>query len=599
MRKRINNSKDSSSSRPSGDGQKSFRRPSAKTRPEAESRFSKPSIKKSSLRAASTGSGSSDKQGSYKPRSFDKDSKSAREYKPGDRPFDKSGSDKPSYDKPRFDRPRFDKPGIGKPRFSDRDKDSREFKPRENSERSVQDRPGSDRPRFDKPDYNKPRSSDRDGDSRGFKPRESNSSGFDRPRPERDGEGRSFKPRGEFNPREKIRDEKPRFERQSSDKPTYGNSKPSDSPREEREFKPRGEFNPRERSGRGESSDRPRSDRPVSDRSSGFDKPGFAKPRTFGRDGDSRDAMPKSDRPFGDRSQGAKPAFKKKDESEQVDDNTFQDVQTVDEGANRRVGKFETAPHYKLGTYEKKAGIKKKKTENQEMRLNRYIANAGICSRREADDLIAGGQISVNGKVVTEMGHKVVPSDVVKFGKKALNPEKLVYVLINKPKDYITTTDDPEERKTVLDLVKGACFERIYPVGRLDRNTTGLLLMTNDGELAEKLTHPSGGVKKIYQAELDRAITNDDFEKLQHGLELEDGFIRPDEVGIVTADAMVVGLEIHSGRNRIVRRMFEHLGYEVQKLDRTVFAGLDKKDLPRGKWRFLSEKEVIRLKYML
>lgn len=196
------------------------------------------------------------------------------------------------------------------------------------------------------------------------------------------------------------------------------------------------------------------------------------------------------------------------------------------------------------------------------------------------------------------MGYKVSLSDVVKLGQKVLNPEKFVYILINKPKDYITTTDDPEERKTVLDLIKGSCSERVYPVGRLDRNTTGLLLMTNDGDLAKKLTHPSSGIKKIYQAELDKPITTEDFEKLQEGLNLEDGFIRPDEVGIVTPDAMVVGLEIHSGRNRIVRRMFEYLGYTVQKLDRTVFAGLDKKDLPRGKWRFLSEKELIRLKFM-
>ncbi|WP_221394851.1 hypothetical protein [Dyadobacter sp. NIV53] len=287
MRKRINNSKDSSSSRPSGDGQKSFRRPSAKTRPEAESRFSKPSIKKSSLRTASAGSGSSDKQGSYKPRAFDKDSKSARAYVPGDRParegFEKSGSDRP-----RFDKPRFDKPGIGKPRFSDRDRDSREFKPRESNsdrpgqDRPGQDRPGQDRPRFDKPDFNKPRSSDRDGDSRGFKPRESNSSGYERSS-DRSGEGRSFKPRGESRDRV-IRDEKPRFERQSSDKPAYGNSRPSE-PREEREFKPR---------------------------NTGFDKPGFDKPRSFGRDGDSRDSKPKSDRPYGERGRSEKPAFKKK-----------------------------------------------------------------------------------------------------------------------------------------------------------------------------------------------------------------------------------------------------------------------------------------------
>jgi 23S rRNA pseudouridine2605 synthase len=265
------------------------------------------------------------------------------------------------------------------------------------------------------------------------------------------------------------------------------------------------------------------------------------------------------------------------------------------------VGRFTAPPRYDLSGYEeknKKSKVKKH-TDSDILRLNRYIANAGICSRREADSLIESGQIIVNGKVITEMGYKVKRSDTVKYDKKVLNPERSVYVLINKPKDYITTTEDPEERKTVLDLVGGACEERIYPVGRLDRNTTGLLLLTNDGELAEKLTHPSSNIKKIYQAELDKPITTEDFESLQSGLKLEDGFIKPDAVSIITPDAMVVGLEIHSGRNRIVRRMFEHLGYEVKKLDRTVFAGLNKKDLPRGKWRFLSEKEVVRLKFML
>ncbi|MFN3590069.1 MAG: pseudouridine synthase, partial [Spirosomataceae bacterium] len=169
----------------------------------------------------------------------------------------------------------------------------------------------------------------------------------------------------------------------------------------------------------------------------------------------------------------------------------------------------------------------------------------------------------------------------------------------NKPKDFITTTEDPKDRHTVMDLVGNACKERIYPVGRLDRNTTGLLLLTNDGELAEKLSHPTNNIKKIYQAELDKPITSEHFEMIQAGLELEDGFIKPDNLGIVTPDAFVVGIEIHSGKNRIVRRIFEHLGYEVTKLDRTTYAGLTKKDLPRGKWRFLTEKEVIRLKYML
>lgn len=305
----------------------------------------------------------------------------------------------------------------------------------------------------------------------------------------------------------------------------------------------------------------------------------------------------------GVHSTGTKVRSKKEDRDDKPYRSRFQDDEQEDRsGLERRVGRYETAPRYNLDNYEHKkkpAARHKEKDESNEIRLNRYIANAGICSRREADDLISSGQISVNGKIITEMGYKVKPTDVVKYGKKALNPEKMVYILINKPKDYITTTDDPEERKTVLDLIAGACSERVYPVGRLDRNTTGLLLLTNDGELAEKLTHPSSGIKKIYQAELDKPITTEDFERLQAGLELEDGFIRPDEVGIVTPDAYVVGLEIHSGRNRIVRRMFEHLGYEVQKLDRTVFAGLNKKDLPRGKWRFLTEKEVIKLKFLL
>lgn len=237
--------------------------------------------------------------------------------------------------------------------------------------------------------------------------------------------------------------------------------------------------------------------------------------------------------------------------------------------------------------------------KDENIRLNRYIANAGLCSRREADELIAAGTIKVNGVVVTEMGYQVEPGDTVKYGKDILSREKMMYVLLNKPKDFITTMDDPEERRTVMELVAGACKERIYPVGRLDRNTTGLLLLTNDGELTAKLTHPSSDIKKIYQAELDKPITEADFETLKAGVELEDGFIQPDELAIVSADAHVVGIKIHSGKNRIVRRMFEHLGYEVTKLDRTTFADLNKKDLPRGTWRFLTEKEIIRLKYMI
>ncbi len=285
--------------------------------------------------------------------------------------------------------------------------------------------------------------------------------------------------------------------------------------------------------------------------------------------------------------------------SERYDGPKSGDKEKTGDSEGRRVGKFSKPPRYDFSDFEDKKSRIKKQTDDDILRLNRYIANAGICSRREADELIESGQIMVNGQVVTEMGYKVKRSDTIKYGKDILNPERMVYLLINKPKDYITTTDDPEDRKTVMDLVAGACEERIYPVGRLDRNTTGLLLLTNDGELAEKLTHPSGKIRKIYQAELDRPITTEDFEAMKAGFELEDGFIRPDDLGLITPDAMVIGLEIHSGKNRIVRRMFEHFNYEVKKLDRTVFAGLNKKELPRGKWRFLSEKEVIKLKFLL
>jgi len=229
-------------------------------------------------------------------------------------------------------------------------------------------------------------------------------------------------------------------------------------------------------------------------------------------------------------------------------------------------------------------------------RLNKYISNSGICSRREADQLIESGAITVNGEVVSTLGYKVKPGDIVKYNTQTLRSEKNVYLLLNKPKDFITTMEDPQDRKTVMWLIKDKCKERIYPVGRLDRNTTGVLLFTNDGDLAKKLTHPSFQVEKIYQATLDKNLKSDDFEKLEKGVELEDGFIKPDVVSYVGPDKSVVGIEIHSGRNKIVRRMFESLGYDVVKLDRVVFAGLTKKDLPRGRSRFLTELEVANLK---
>ena len=233
---------------------------------------------------------------------------------------------------------------------------------------------------------------------------------------------------------------------------------------------------------------------------------------------------------------------------------------------------------------------------NEPIRLNKYLANAGICSRREADEYIQAGVITVNGEVVTELGTKVLRTDEVKFHDQPVNIEKKVYVLLNKPKDYVTTSDDPQQRKTVMDLVKNACRERIYPVGRLDRNTTGVLLLTNDGDMASKLTHPKFLKKKIYHVYLDKNVTAHDIQQIRDGIQLEDGEIQADECEYADEkDKKQVGIEIHSGKNRIVRRIFESLGYRVCKLDRVMFAGLTKKGIKRGDWRFLTEQEVAML----
>jgi len=243
-------------------------------------------------------------------------------------------------------------------------------------------------------------------------------------------------------------------------------------------------------------------------------------------------------------------------------------------------------------------GVNKDKSRDDgTIRLNRYIANAGICSRREADELITAGLVSINDMVISELGTKVKPGDVVKYNGERLRTERKVYIVLNKPKDYVTTADDPEGRPTVLDLVKYPGIERIYPVGRLDRNTTGVLLLTNDGEMAAKLTHPKFNKKKIYQVNLDRALEPQDFEKVSKGIELEDGFIKPDKLDMINPENLAeIGIEIHSGRNRIVRRIFDKLGYRVMRLDRVFFAGITKKSIPRGKWRFLTQREVNMLK---
>lgn len=348
------------------------------------------------------------------------------------------------------------------------------------------------------------------------------------------------------------------------------------------------------------------SERPFSKRS---DKPaGKFSPRS-GSSSSGKDNFinKRPGRSFGEKEEGD---YKKKNPYKKSRSFTKNKTQRAEEGQDskpfrEKTGKPEGKFEKKKFTDEKKSFSgktraklqAKEKGEPEKIRLNRYIANAGVCSRRDADIMIQDGMIKVNGKVVTEMGYIVGPNDSVKYGNRILNREKPVYLLLNKPKDFITTTDDPDERKTVMDLVKNACKERVYPVGRLDRNTTGLLLLTNDGELAEKLTHPSYGVKKLYQADLDRPISPEDFEKIRNGLQLEDGPVRVDEIAIINPERTSLGIELHEGRNRIVRRIFEHLGYDVVKLDRVMYAGLTKKDLPRGHWRMLTEKEVVKLKY--
>jgi 23S rRNA pseudouridine2605 synthase len=262
-------------------------------------------------------------------------------------------------------------------------------------------------------------------------------------------------------------------------------------------------------------------------------------------------------------------------------------------GKPKTPGTYTTAPLRKPDLNKKSTNNPHTKASDGKVRLNKFLANAGICSRREADVLISAGAVSINGKVVTEMGFKVAPTDKVNYGGESIASEKKVYLLMNKPKDFITTLDDPYGRRTVLDIL-GRLKQRVYPVGRLDRATTGLLMLTNDGDLTKKLTHPKFGVKKIYNVTLDNNVSQADIHHLIEGFELEDGFTKADvAVHAGTGkDRRQVGIELHSGKNRIIRRMFEHLGYTVTKLDRVYFAGLTKKDLARGQWRFLTQTEV-------
>lgn len=405
----------------------------------------------------------------------------------------------------------------------------------------------------------------------------------DRPASKYSGEKRSPKSFGRSAPGDDRRSAGERPERKSYGERPQGEKRPY-SDRSETGKKPYG--------------DRPQGERkPYSDRSIGRkpygDKPeGERKP--YSASGESqRKPFPGRDNKFADKNAPAKrfndKPFKSrsKEEPRDFDRPKYRSDDKKWSSEERIINKRSKKPVESI--------------DDGLIRLNRFIANAGICSRRKADELIAAGVVSVNGEPVTELGFKVDPAkDSVRYNGETLKREKMVYVLLNKPKDYITTTDDPQERKTVMNLVEKASRERIYPVGRLDRNTTGLLLMTNDGDLAEKLSHPRNNITKLYQVELNKSLSQGDLNKIAFGIELEDGLIKPDQVSYVAGGSKKeVGIQIHSGKNRVVRRIFESLGYEVVKLDRVVYSHLTKKDLPRGRWRYLEEKEIIQLKHLI
>ncbi len=421
-----------------------------------------------------------------------------------------------------------------------------------------------------------------------------------RPRSQRDAAD-SDQPRGE------RRSYNPNFS--SDNRPRRGDSsdRRSFSDRAERSDRPARSERP-ERSDRSER--RPYGDRP--ERKPYGSKPAYGERKQYGdrpqRDGEER--RPYGDRPerkpYGDRPErsdrkpyGSKPAY-----GERSDRKPYGSKPAYGERSERKPYGSKPAygdrkPYAKRDDKKSADGSYPKYDPARqigEMRLNRFIAQSGLCSRREADDFIKAGLVSVNGVVVTELGSKVMPTDEVKFNDSRVQGEKKVYLVLNKPKGYVTSNDDPHADKTVMDLVREACTERIYPVGRLDKNSVGLLLFTNDGDMTKQLTHPSYRKKKIYQVSLNKPLTRADMDAIAAGVKLEDGDIYADEISYVKDDKSEVGIEIHSGRNRIVRRIFEHLGYTVQKLDRVYYAGLTKKNLKRGDWRFLTSEEVDRLK---
>jgi len=386
----------------------------------------------------------------------------------------------------------------------------------------------------------------------------------------------------DFNDKPKRSFDRDTTSDKSFDKPKRSFSDKDASDKPKRSFSERGE--------RPSFSDKPKRSFGKSDSGKSFDKaerPSYADKPKRNFDKDAGEEKPK--RAFADRGERAK-FYADKNEKSKEKKSSFE--------RGERAPYDPSKPKNYKKDYSKKKDVVVTNADKGLTRLNKYISNAGICSRREADDLIKSGCVSVNGKVISELGYTVKATDEVNYSGARLKSEKHVYLLLNKPKDYITTAEDDRGRKTVMELVAGACKQRIYPVGRLDRNTTGLLLFTNDGELTKKLTHPKHEIEKLYHVELDKNLKQDDFMKLKEGLELEDGMIKPDEVSYAGETKREVGIRIHSGRNRIVRRMFEHLGYDVLRLDRTMFAGLTKKNIPRAKWRFLTDNEISFLKML-
>ncbi len=412
------------------------------------------------------------------------------------------------------------------------------------------------------------------------------------PRSQREAAGSDRTPyagkRASFNPNftadnRPVREDRP--QRNYEDRRSYGDKPAYDRPRRSFGDNDREGGERRGFGGRNNREDRPQ--RNYEDRRSYGDKPAYDRPRRSFGDNDRED---RPQRNYEDRrSYGDKPAY----------DRPRRSFGDKPRGYDNRSGKFGKPGAGRSDRAGKPSGDYPRYNparQTGEMRLNRFIAQSGICSRREADDFILAGLVSVNGTIVTELGTKVLPTDEVKFNDSRVQGEKKVYLVLNKPKGYVTSLEDPHADKTVSELVKDACTERVYPVGRLDKNSVGLLLFTNDGDLTKQLTHPSYKKKKIYQATLDKALERADMEAIAQGITLEDGEIYADEIAYVKDDKKEIGIEIHSGRNRIVRRIFEHLGYKVMKLDRVYYAGLTKKNLKRGDWRFLTREEVERLK---